>query len=160
MEISKNSVVQFHYTLTDEAGEKLESSYEGDPVAYLHGHNNMIVGVEKALEAKKEADEFSTTVAPADAYGEIQADAQQRVPTKHLQGAEKWAPGMMATVNTEQGQRQVTVVKVGRFMVTVDLNHPLAGKTLTFDIKVESVREATEEEIQHGHAHGVGGHHH
>ncbi len=66
----------------------------------------------------------------------------------------------MATVNTEQGKRQVTVVKVGRFMVTVDLNHPLAGKTLVFDIKVEDVREATEEEIQHGHAHGVGGHHH
>lgn len=160
MEISKNSVVQFHYTLKDESGEQLESSYSGDPVAYLHGHNNMIVGVENALAGKDDTAEFSVTVAPDDAYGEIQADAQQRVPTKHLQGADKWAPGMIATVNTEQGQRQVTIVKVGRFMVTVDLNHPLAGKTLTFDIKVESVREATEEEIKHGHAHGVGGHQH
>lgn len=160
MEISKDSVVQFHYTLTDENGEQLESSYEGDPVAYLHGHDNMIVGVEKALAGKQQGDEFSATVEPAEGYGEIQADAQQRVPAKHLQGSPKWVPGMIATVNTEKGQRQVTVVKVGRFMITVDLNHPLAGKTLTFDIKVESVREATEEEISHGHAHGVGGHHH
>ena len=160
MEISKNTVVQFHYTLKDESGETLESSLKSDPIAYLHGHNNMIVGVEKALEGKKQGDEFSTVVAPADAYGEIQENAQQRVPTKHLQGADKWLPGMMATVNTAEGQRQVTVVKVGRFMVTVDLNHPLAGKTLTFDIKVETVREATEEEVTHGHAHGVGGHHH
>lgn len=160
MTITKNSVVQFHYTLTDENGEQLESSRDGDPVAYLHGHNNMIVGVEKALEGKTEGDEFTVTVSPEDGYGEINPDAVQRVPTKHLQGAEKWAPGMVATVNTEQGKRQVTIVKVGRFMVTVDLNHPLAGKTLTFAINVENVREATEEEISHGHAHGVGGHHH
>ena len=79
---------------------------------------------------------------------------------KHLQGAKVWKPGMIATVNTEQGERQLTVVKAGRFMVTVDLNHPLSGKTLTFDIKVEDVREATQEEIEHGHAHGVGGHQH
>lgn len=160
MKITDNTVVQFHYTLKDEAGTQLESSYDGDPIAYLHGHKNMIVGVEKALTDKEAGEEFSVTVEPADGYGEVQADAQQRVPVKHLQGASKWKPGMTATVHTEQGQRQVTVVKVGRFMVTVDLNHPLAGKTLTFDLKVESVREATEEEISHGHAHGVGGHQH
>ena len=160
MNISQNSVVQFHYTLQDEQGLELESSLSGDPVAYLHGHKNMIVGVEKALEGKSQGEEFSVTVLAEDGYGEIQADAIQRVPTKHLQGASKWKPGMVATVHTEQGQRQVTVVKVGKFMVTVDLNHPLAGKTLTFAIKVESIRAATEEEIQHGHAHGVGGHQH
>lgn len=160
MTITKNSVVQFHYTLTDENGEQLESSRDDDPVAYLHGHNNMIIGVEKALEGKIEGDEFTTTVNAEEGYGEINPDALQRVPTKHLQGAEKWAPGMVATVNTENGKRQVTIVKVGRFMVTVDLNHPLAGKTLTFAINVESVREATADEISHGHAHGVGGHHH
>jgi FKBP-type peptidyl-prolyl cis-trans isomerase SlyD len=160
MTITKNSVVAFHYTLRDENGEQLESSLTGDPVAYLHGHNNMIVGVEKALEGKASGDKFSVTVAPEDAYGEIQQEAIQRVPVKHLQGAEKWAPGMIATVHTAEGQRQVTIVKVGRFMVTVDINHPLAGKTLTFDVDVQDVREATEEEIQHGHAHGVGGHKH
>lgn len=160
MEITKDTVVQFHYTLKDENGEQLESSLSGDPVAYLHGHDNMIVGVENALEGKKAGDEFTVTVEPKDGYGELQPDATQRVPTKHLQGANKWQPGMIATVHTEQGARQVTVLKTGRFMVTVDLNHPLAGKTLTFEVKVEDVRAASEEEISHGHAHGVGGHHH
>ena len=160
MNIAKDTVVQFHYTLTDEQGEQLESSKNGDPVAYLHGHKNMIVGVEKALDGKATGDEFSATVSPEDGYGERQEEAIQRVPVKHLQGAKVWKPGMVATVHTEQGERQVTVVKAGRFMVTVDINHPLAGKTLTFDISVESVREATKEEIEHGHAHGVGGHQH
>ena len=160
MNISKDSVVQFHYTLTDESTEQLESSYDGDPVAYLHGHGNMIAGVEKALEGKAVGDEFTTTVAPEDGYGDIDEEAIQRIPTKHLQGSNTWVPGMVATVNTEQGERQVTVVKVGRFMVTVDTNHPLAGRTLTFAIKVESIRAATEEEVEHGHAHGVGGHQH
>lgn len=160
MNIAKDSVVQFHYELKNEAGEILESSLKSDPIAYLHGHNNMIVGVEKALDGKVAGEQFSVTVTPEDGYGERQEDAQQRVPVKHLQGANNWKPGMVATVHTEQGERQVTIVKVGRFMGTVDLNHPLAGKTLTFDITVENVREATEEEISHGHAHGVGGHQH
>ncbi|QOL24742.1 peptidylprolyl isomerase [Thalassotalea sp. LPB0316] len=160
MNITKDNVVQFHYTLRDEQGEELESSLSGDPIAYLHGHKNMIVGVENALEGKQAGDEFSVTVSPEDGYGERQDDAIQRVPVKHLQGAKVWKPGMVATVHTEQGQRQVTVVKAGRFMVTVDLNHPLAGKTLTFDVKVVDVREASQEEIEHGHAHGVGGHQH
>ncbi len=78
---------------------------------------------------------------------------------KHLQGAKKWTKGMVAHVETEQGQRQVTVIKVGKFMVDVDANHPFAGKELTFEVKIEDIREATAEEIQHGHAHGVGGLH-
>ncbi|MBO9491792.1 peptidylprolyl isomerase [Endozoicomonas sp. G2_1] len=160
MKITDNTVVQFHYTLTNQAGEQVESSRDGDPVAYLHGHKNMIVGVEKALADKEQGDSFSVTVTPEEGYGERQEDAVQRVPTKHLQGAKVWKPGMIATVHTEQGQRQVSVVKVGKFMVTVDINHPLAGQTLTFDIDVVNVREATEEEVSHGHAHGVGGHQH
>lgn len=160
MKITDNTVVQFHYTLTNQADEQVESSRDGDPVAYLHGHKNMIVGVEKALADKEQGDSFSVTVTPEEGYGERQEDAVQRVPTKHLQGAKVWKPGMIATVHTEQGQRQVSVVKVGKFMVTVDINHPLAGQTLTFDIDVVNVREATEEEVSHGHAHGVGGHQH
>lgn len=160
MNIEKDSVVQFHYTLKDEAGEVIESSHDSQAMAYLHGHNNMLVGVENALAGKTEGESFSITLQPEEAYGEIQADAVQRVPVKHLQGSEKWKPGMVAVVHTEQGQRQVTIVKVGKFMATVDLNPPLAGKVLTFDIEVKSVREATEEEIQHGHAHGEGGHQH
>ncbi|REL26534.1 peptidylprolyl isomerase [Thalassotalea euphylliae] len=160
MQITKDKVVQFHYTMKDESGETVESSTGGDPMAYLHGHNNMIVGVENALADKSAGDSFSVTVAPEDAYGERQEDAVQRIPTKHLQGAKVWKPGMVAVVHTEQGQRQVTVLKVGRFMVTCDLNPPLAGKTLTFDLEVVDVRDASDEEIEHGHAHGVGGHQH
>ncbi|NMP33412.1 peptidylprolyl isomerase [Thalassotalea sp. M1531] len=160
MQISKDKVVQFHYTIKDEAGEQVDTSTTGDPMAYLHGHNNMIVGVESALEGKTKGDKFSVVVEPKDGYGERQDDAIQRIPTKHLQGAKNWKPGMVAVVHTEQGQRQVTVLKVGRFMVTCDLNPPLAGKTLDFDIEVVDVRDATEEEVSHGHAHGVGGHQH
>lgn len=160
MSISKDKVVQFYYTLKDEAGQTLESNVGADPVAYLHGHNNMMPGVEKALEGREAGEEFSVTLPPEETYGLRREDSEQRVPTKHLMGSKKWKPGMMAVVQTEQGQRQVTVVKVGKFMVTVDTNHPMAGKTLTFDLIIADVRDATSEEIAHGHAHGIGGHHH
>ncbi|MFG1490128.1 peptidylprolyl isomerase [Oceanospirillum sp. HFRX-1_2] len=160
MSISKDKVVQFYYTLKDEAGQTLESNVGADPVAYLHGHKNMMPGVEKALEGRDAGEEFSVTLPPEETYGLRRDDSEQRVPTKHLMGAKKWKPGMMAVVQTEQGQRQVTVVKVGKFMVTVDTNHPMAGKTLTFDLIIADVRDATPEEVAHGHAHGIGGHHH
>ncbi len=164
MKITDKTVVQFHYTLKNEAGEELESSHGSDPLAYLHGFNNMLVGVENALTDKAAGDKFSVTLQPEDAYGERKEDMIQRVPVKHLHGLPsknaKWQAGMTAVVETEQGQRQVTVIKPGRFMVTVDVNPPLAGKVLTFDLEVIDVREATAEEVEHGHAHGVGGHHH
>ncbi|MFT6900540.1 MAG: FKBP-type peptidyl-prolyl cis-trans isomerase SlyD [Colwellia sp.] len=163
MKIAKKMVVQFHYTLKDEAGNQIESSYASDPLAYLHGYNNMLVGVENALTDKEIGEKFSVTLQPLDTYGERKEDMIQRVPSKHLQdgqGTIKWKAGMTAAVETEQGQRQVTVVKAGKFMVTVDINPPLAGMVLTFDLDVVDVRAATDEEIEHGHAHGAGGHHH
>jgi FKBP-type peptidyl-prolyl cis-trans isomerase SlyD len=160
MEIGKNTVVQFTYHLKDEMGEELESSETGQPVAYLHGHNNMFEGLENGLEGKAKGDNFSVILAPAEAYGERREDSVHRIPIKHLQGAKKWKPGMVANIQTKEGQSQVTVIKAGKFMVTVDTNHPFSGKTLTFNIKVLEVREATPEELTHGHAHGVGGHHH
>ena len=159
MSIGKDSVVQFHYTLT-EAGTELESTKGGDPMAYLHGHQNIISGLEQAMAGKTEGESFSVTVDPADAYGERKDDLTQRIPLKHLQGAKKWRPGMVAWVETDQGHRQVTITKVGKFNADCDLNHSLAGKTLTFDVEIVEVRPATEEEKAHGHAHGVGGHHH
>jgi len=160
MKIAEKTVVQFHYVLKDEAGSEIESSHDVDPMAYLHGANNTLVGLENALTGKEAGEKFSVTLQPEEAYGERQEEMIQRIPVKHLQGADKWAPGMTGVVHTEQGQRQVTVVKVGKFMVTVDINPPLAGKVLTFDIDVVDVREATEDEVKHGHAHGVGGHQH
>ena len=160
MNITKNTVVQFHYRLTDQEGTEVEHTRDGDPMAYLHGHRNVIPGLEKAMEGKSAGDAFSATIAPEDAYGERKDGAQQRIPIKHLNGARKWKPGMIAWISTDQGNRQVTVTKVGKFNADCDLNHPLAGKTLTFEVEIVDVREATKEEIQHGHAHGVGGHHH
>jgi len=159
MKVEDEKVVQFLYELKDEQQTVLEST-EGEPVAYLHGFKNMMAGLENALAGKSVGDKFSVTLSPEEGYGERVEGSVQRVPVKHLQGAKKWKPGMVATVETEQGSRQVTVIKMGKFMVTVDSNHPFAGKTLTFDIEVVDVRDATGEEIAHGHAHGVGGHHH
>jgi len=159
MKVEDKKVVQFLYTLKDDQQSVLEST-EGKPVAYLHGYNGMMAGLEKALAGKAVGDKFSVTLPPEEAYGERVEDSVQRVPMKHLQGAKKWKPGMVATVETEQGQRQVTVVKAGKFMVTVDSNHPFAGKALTFDLEVVDIREASDEELTHGHAHGEGGHQH
>ena len=114
MKITDKTVVQFHYTLKDEAGEELESSFGSDPLAYLHGQKNMLVGVENALTGKEKGEKFTVTLQPEDACGEYQKGAVQRIPAKHLQdgaGTTKWKAGMVASVQTEQGQRQVTVMK-------------------------------------------------
>ncbi|GAA0857573.1 peptidylprolyl isomerase [Aliiglaciecola litoralis] len=160
MIIEKNTVVQFHYRIKDKQGNELESSFGKTPAAYLHGHNNMMVGIEKALAGKQTGDEFNGELLPSETFGDYVENALERVSIKHLQGAPKWQPGMTAVVQAEKGPMEVTIVKVGKFMATVDTNHPLAGRKLDFDLSVVSVREATEEEIAHGHAHGVGGHHH
>ncbi|MFT5788731.1 MAG: FKBP-type peptidyl-prolyl cis-trans isomerase SlyD [Shewanella sp.] len=160
MSIKDDSVVQFNYTLRDEQGEVLESNKDLDPIAYLHGHNNMMPGVEKALVGKEAGATFSVTLPASETYGERNDDAEQRVSVKHLQGAKVWKAGMRALINTDDGQRQVTIIKMGKFMATVDVNHPLAGRELTFDLEVADVRDATPEEVAHGHAHGKGGHHH
>lgn len=161
MKIENKKVVQFHYTLKNKNGEVLESNLETEPNAYLHGYENIMPALEKALEGKQKGDQVSVTLAPEQAYGMRKEGVEQRIPIKHLQGAKKWKPGMVAVVQTKSGQRHpVTIVKVGKFSATVDPNHPFAGLTLTYDISIKSVRDATEEEITHGHAHGVGGHHH
>jgi FKBP-type peptidyl-prolyl cis-trans isomerase SlyD len=165
MTIEKNKVVQFHYELSNEKGELLENSRESEAMAYLHGHNNMLAGLEAEMVGKAAGETFSVTLTPKDAYGEYNPEAVARVPLKHLiggagKGAIKWKKGMVANVQTEQGQRQVVITKVGLKVVDVDTNHPYAGHTLTFNVEVVDVRDASAEEIQHGHAHGAGGHHH
>ena len=160
MKIAKNAVVTFHYTLSDEEGKELENSRGGDATAYLHGSNSIIKGLEVELEDKAAGDTLSVTLAPADAYGLRQPDRVQRVPVKHLIFKGKLRPGMAVQLNTSKGRQSVTVSKAGRHSADVDTNHPLAGKVLNFDLEILSVRDATAEEISHGHAHGVGGHHH
>ena len=128
-----------------------------NPMVYLHGAGNIIPGLEKAMEGKAAGDQFEVTVAPAEAYGERNEGAIQRVPAKHFGEGRRLEPGQLTILNTQQGPRQVTVLKVGRFNVDVDANHPLAGQSLTFDVEVTDVRDATEEEVSHGHVHGPGG---
>ena len=159
-QIKKDTVVQFHYRIKDLQGNELESNMGQDPVAYLHGHNNMMAGIEKSLLGKQVGDSIEVELPPEETYGEKIKNSEQRVSVKHLQGSKKWHAGMTAVVNTEKGQMEVTIIKMGKFMATVDTNHPLAGQQLNFELSVHDVRDATSDEITHGHAHGVGGHHH
>jgi len=160
--IGQNKVVSFHYRLSNGEGKELENSHAGDPMAYLHGHGGIIRGLETAMVGKAAGESFSVTVQPIDGYGLRNEEKQQRVPIKHLkvQKKAKLRPGMIVGIETEKGPVQVTIVKVGKFNVDVDSNHPLAGQVLSFAIEVVDVRQASEDEISHGHAHGVGGHHH
>ncbi len=160
MQIANGTVASFHYTLRGEDGAEIENSRDGDPVAYLHGHGNILPALEEQLAGHAAGDTLSVTLAPEQAYGVRRADSIQRVPLKHLHAPGRLRPGMVVAVETEHGARQVTVLKVGKFNADVDTNHPLAGRTLSFEIEVLEVRAASEEEIAHGHAHGAGGHHH
>lgn len=160
MVISPDCVVQFTYKMSDSDNNLLEDTGDKIPMAYLHGHNGLLKGLETAMAGKKQGESFEVTLDPRDAYGEVKPDSEQKIPMKHLQGAKKWKKGMVGVVHTEQGNKRVTVVKPGKFMVVVDFNHPFAGKTLTFSVEIKDIRKATAEEITHGHAHGVGGHHH
>jgi FKBP-type peptidyl-prolyl cis-trans isomerase SlyD len=160
LKIDNQAVVLFHYTLRDEEGTDLESSRGSEPSAYLHGANNIITGLELAMTGRTAGDTFSVTLAPTDAYGMPQPEKVQRVPVKHLVFKGKLRPGVLAKLNTSQGMVPVTVTKAGRHSADVDTNHPLAGKTLTFDIEIMEVRAASAEEISHGHVHGPGGHQH
>ncbi len=160
MNIAKDKVVAFHYRLF-EGDEVLENSWNDDQqVLYLHGHRNMLAALEEALEGRQSGDKFDITLPPEKAYGHRKQAAYERVPIKHLRSNSKPKPGGVVQVNTQHGPREVVVVKVGRFNVDVDINHPLAGKTLRFEIEVGEIRDATAEELSHGHAHGAGGHQH
>lgn len=161
MNICKDCVVRFHYSLTEQGGELLESNHDGEAMAYLHGHNNLFYGLENALEGLTEGDETSVVLEPVQAFGPVKANATQRIPIKHLASKHKRLhKGTLVKVNTEKGVVNGKVVKPGKFTVDVDFNHPFAGKTVRFDIKIVHVRQASADELAHGHAHGEGGHHH
>lgn len=160
MPIAQNSVVSIHYTLKDDAGETIDSSAGGDALTYLHGHGNLVAGLERALEGKSAGEKLHVKVEPADGYGEYSKELVQKVPRRTLKGIANLKVGMRLHAQTEHGARAVTVTQILGDMVTLDGNHPLAGQALNFDIEVTEVREATEEELEHGHVHGPGGHHH
>lgn len=154
-------VVRFHYSVAEVGQPPMESSREGgEPIAALIGAGNIIAGLEKALAGKNPGERFEVTVPAAEAYGPRNEAMTQRVPKKYFPTQVALKPGVTVMLQTQQGPRPVTVIKVGMSVVDVDLNHPMAGKDLTFDIEIVDIRDASEEEIAHGHAHGDGGHHH
>ena len=154
MNIENDRVVSIHYTLTDDSGETLDSSQGGDPLNYLHGKGNIIPGLESALAGKEAGAELKVDVPPEQGYGPRQPELIQSVPREAFQGVEKIEPGMQFQTQTPEGNQQiVTVVGVEEASVQIDANHPLAGATLHFDVTVVNVREATAEELAHGHVH-------
>ena len=150
----------FDTVADDDSGEVIDSSEYSEPMHYLHGAQNIIPGLEKALDGKQVGDEIEATIESAEAYGEYSEDRVHQVPREALSGVEKIEPGVTVIANTEQGQVTLIIVEAGEDEVTLDANHPLAGKRLKFNVSIETVREASEEEIAHGHVHGPGGHHH
>jgi FKBP-type peptidyl-prolyl cis-trans isomerase SlyD len=160
MQIKENSVVSFHYTLTGKDGQTIDSSAGNEPLTYLHGVGQIVPGLENALLGKQAGDKMDVEVSAEEGYGEHHEFMVQQVPREAFQGVDEIEPGMQFQAQTPQGAMTVTVTAVDESTVTVDGNHPLAGQPLFFAVEVVSVRDATEEEISHGHVHGAGGHHH
>lgn len=152
MEIADARVATIHYTLTDDAGNVIDKSPETQPLAYFHGAGNIVPGLEKALAGKQAGDTLKVDVKPEEGYGLRNDSLVQQVPRTAFQGVDKVEPGMQFRANTQNGPVMVTVVEAGDENVTIDGNHPLAGRTLHFDIEVAGVREASEEEKQVGRA--------
>lgn len=159
MEIADNCVASFHYTLTGDDGQVIDTSNGRDPLSYLHGAGNIVAGLEKALAGKQAGDKLKVDVAPEEGYGVRHDGLIQQVPREAFQGIDNVQPGMQFQAQTGNGPLLVTVTEVGDATITVDGNHPLAGKALHFDVEVTDVRAATAEEQQHGHVHGAGGEH-
>lgn len=160
MNVQKDAVVTIEYTLTDELGNVLDTSKGDEPLTYLHGNGNLIAGLEAALEGKSAGETFKISLPPNQAYGEWQKEKLVNVDRAQFQGVDELQVGMQFTASDGVNNHVVTVAQIEGNNVTVDLNHPLAGKTLNFDVAIVDVRAATEEELLHGHVHGAGGHHH
>ena len=160
MLVARDTVVTIHYTLKNDAGEVLDSSAGGEPLAYIHGGGNIIVGLEEALEGKAAGDHLGVAIPAGKAYGEHDDALVKQVPRRAFQIGGDVKAGMRFTAQTEHGPRQVVVTRVAGDMVTVDGNHPLAGQALNFDVQITEVRAASDEELSHGHVHGPGGHDH
>lgn len=160
MKIKKDKVVAIHYTLKDDKGTVLDSSEGKSPLPFIHGIGQLIPGLEKELIGKEAGQKMEVTVAPADAYGEYRDDMVFNVGKDGFRGEEELQIGMQVEVELEQGKSIAVVTEIENEDVTLDLNHPLSGQTLHFDVEITEVREASEEELSHGHVHGAGGHQH
>ena len=161
MTIAANKAVSIEYTLTNDDGDVIDSSAGGAPLVYLQGAGNIIPGLEKALDGKAVGEELTVTVEPEDAYGEYSAELVSTLSASMFEGVDQLEVGMQFHASAPDGQMQIVTIRdLDGDDVTVDGNHPLAGQRLTFQVKVVAVRDASEEEVAHGHVHGEGGHQH
>ena len=160
MIIAKDTVVTIDYALTDEEGELIDSSEGEEPLVYLHGHHGIIPGLEEALAGHREGDRLEVTIPPEEGYGDWDEDLVEVVSVTDFDDPETLEVGAQFETDTEEGPRLATIIEIEGGEGTVDLNHPLAGMTLNFDIVVRGVRPATAEELAHGHPHGAGAHEH
>ena len=160
MVIAQHTVVSINYTLKDSDGKVLDTSEGREPLVYLHGVGALIPGLEKELEGKSAGDDVNAVIPPEEAYGKRRDDLLKMVSKDGFQGDEEMQVGMQVQLQTEHGPAIAVIAKIDGNDVTLDLNHPLADMTLNFAVNIVEVREATEEEIAHGHVHGPGGHEH
>jgi len=161
MTIENNKVVTLEFTVKNaDTNEVIESSEGGDPLLYLHGHSNLVPGLEKELAGKQVGDKYDVTVSPEEGYGVRDESLVQEVPKEAFQGVDNIQVGMAFTADGPQGPVVVEVTKIEGETVTIDANHPLADVTLGFSGEIKDIREASKEELDHGHVHGPGGHHH
>lgn len=160
MQITAGKVVLMDYTLTDDDHEVIDSSKGQEPLAYIHGAGQIVLGLEKAMEGRSVGDSFKVSVSPEEGYGVSDESNIAVIPADQIEGVDELEVGTQLHTMTDEGEQTVVVTKIEGNDITIDGNHPLAGLTLNFEITVRGVRDATEEEIAHGHAHGEGGHHH
>ncbi len=160
MKISKNNIVEINYTLKDNESNILDSSEGQEPLAYIHGIGNLIPGLENALEGKEKGDKIQTKIKPEDAYGVRDENLLETVSLKQFENQDDVKEGIQFQIETNDGVKMATITNISGDDVSIDMNHPLADIELNFDVEVISIREASEEELSHGHVHGAGGHHH
>lgn len=160
MNIKENSVVQMHYKLTNKEGMLLDSSEGREPLTYMHGKQMLIPGLENQLAGKEMGNKFVAEVPANEAYGDKSPEMIHVVPKENFKGDGELQAGLQIQIDTNQGTQMAVITKVEGDDVTIDMNHPLAGMDLSFDVEIVDVREATQEEIDHGHVHGPGGHQH
>ncbi len=160
MQVSEGKVVAIKYTLKDDDGDVVDSNQEGAPLPYLHGARNIVKGLETALEGKQAGDQVAVMVPPADGYGEWMPGMEISVPRDRFPQGENLEPGLRFQAPTKNGPHVFTITEISDENIKADGNHPLAGENLHFEVEVVEVRDATQEELDHGHVHGPGGHHH
>ncbi|MEC9073375.1 MAG: peptidylprolyl isomerase [Myxococcota bacterium] len=161
--VADGKVVIFHFTLTNAAGEVIESSFGDEPMPYLHGSQGIVPGLERAMDGRPVGDTFKVELSPADGFGEVMDGWPQKIPRESAPDLEGVEVGTQLLAEGPDGNAMpIWVVHTDETYVHVDANHPFAGETLTFDVEVVAVREATDDERAHGHPHGLDGtaHHH